>query len=187
LETLLQEEQELLRQLAEEERLWNEEKIDLEDRSNRVKIKRKDLISSKEKLKNLEDEIAKKDSLYDKQISSGKELDNLPTRHAQKLQQLENLQNVFVELENKTDELHCKLMQKSQEVKDIINSANELANRIKLSSSLQLNEFPQLELIDLHKRNDLIKEYKVNSSFFQSDSLFLNNTHYFHAYQVQST
>ena len=103
METLLQEEQELLRQLAEEERLWNEEKVELEDRSNRVKIKKKDLTTSKEKLKNLEDEIAKKDSLYDKQISSGKELDNLPSRHAQKLQHLENLQNVFVELENKTD------------------------------------------------------------------------------------
>lgn len=79
-------------------------------------MEKKEICVLKEKLANSEKEIAIKDSEYDKQLASGKQIDNLPTRHAQKLQELESLQNIYVELETKTDELHMKLIQKTQEV-----------------------------------------------------------------------
>jgi hypothetical protein len=122
---------------------------------------KKELQSAKENLEKYEKEKAIKDALYDKQLSKGNQLEAISIRSTQKFQELENLQNAYVELEEKTDELHSKLLQKTQNVKDTISLSNALVNNIKLSSSLVLNEFPQLDVIDLHQRNNIIKEFKV--------------------------
>lgn len=36
-----------------------------------------------------------------------------------------------------------------------------MVHKIKLSSSIEINEFPQFDILDFHKKGDLIKEYKV--------------------------
>ncbi len=111
-----QEESEMQRILSEEERQFTKEKSECEERVKRTKNEKNDVKVLKEKLKQAEKEIAIKDIEYDKQLASGNQMDNLPIKHAQKVQELENAQNVFVELENKKDELHMKIMQKTQEV-----------------------------------------------------------------------
>jgi hypothetical protein len=116
LEDCLNEEKDLERQLEEEEKLFTGKKTELEELVKTNKMDKKEICMLKDKLTNAEKEIAIKDGEYDKQLASGKQIDNLPTRHAQKLQELESLQNIYVELETKTDELHMKLLQKTQEV-----------------------------------------------------------------------
>ncbi len=132
------------------------------EKFRRNKQKKKELSAARSKLDKDEQEKLKKDKLYDLQIASGKQLDNVGIRASQKQQELENAQNAFIDLEKKTDELHSKLMMKTQEVKDAISTSNELVNKIKLSSSLTLKEFPQLDLIDLHQQggSNIIREYK---------------------------
>ncbi len=93
------------------------EKAEYEERVKRTKNEKNDTKVLKDKLKQAEKEIAIKDIEYDKQLASGNQMDNLPIKHVQKVQELENAQNVFVELENKKDELHMKIMQKTQEVR----------------------------------------------------------------------
>ena len=102
--------------MEEEVRLHAEKKAEVEERMKGNKMQKKETCMIKEKLINSEKEIAIKDIEYDKQLASGKQIDNLPTRHAQKLKELESLHNIYVDLETKTDELHMKLMQKSEEV-----------------------------------------------------------------------
>ena len=108
-----------------------------------------------------DEEILKvKDAEYDKQLASGKQLDKLPAKHSQKLQELEQLQNEFVDTEREIEELQSKVLLHSQEVKDTIDEVNSLVSKIKLSSTMPLEEFPQIELIDFHRKIDLIKPYK---------------------------
>ena len=42
----------------------------------------------------------------------------------------------------------------------MISNGNEIVQKIKLCSTLTIDEFPQLDFIDLHKKKDIIKEYK---------------------------
>ena len=162
LEDLMQEEQELMRNLNEADKKLAAEKSEREERLKRIKLLRDDNQALKSTLELAECEMAHKDAEYDKQLKSGKQMDNLPQRHAQRIQELENLQNVFVDLENKKDELHMRLMQRTNDVKETIAGANELVNKIKLSSSLALDEFPQLDVLDFHRaaKQELVKQYK---------------------------
>ena len=109
----------------------------------------------------MEQELALKDIEYDKQLASGKKMDNLVNRHAQKVQQLDNLQNTYVDLGNQKEDLQKKLLKKSAVVAEKIRGVDDLVNRIKLSSSVSINKFPQIELLDFHKKTDIIQQYKV--------------------------
>jgi hypothetical protein len=42
----------------------------------------------------------------------------------------------------------------------VISGVNELINKVKLGSSLPLKLFPLIELLDVHKKQDIVKEYK---------------------------
>jgi hypothetical protein len=92
---LFQDEQELLRIIAEDEKGLNKDKNEFDELCKIIKADSKDVRSLKEKLKQAEEEIFIKDSEYDKQLSSGNQLDNLPVKHAQKVQELENLQVLY--------------------------------------------------------------------------------------------
>ena len=64
----------------------------------------------------MEAELAKKDAEYDKQLESGKKIENLQNRHAQRANELEALQMHFVDLEQKKDQIQMQLMNKTEEV-----------------------------------------------------------------------
>ena len=160
MENLLEEEKELARELAEEERLAAAEAAAFDEQYKGAKAKKKELYAFKEKMKKDEEILKVKDAEYDKQLASGKQLDKLPAKHSQKLQELEQLQNEFVDTEREIEELQSKVLLHSQEVKDTIDEVNSLVSKIKLSSTMPLEEFPQIELIDFHRKIDLIKPYK---------------------------
>ena len=42
-----------------------------------------------------------------------------------------------------------------------------MVNSIKLSSALEIDEFPTFDILDFHKKKNLIKEYKVITYFWQ--------------------
>ena len=54
-----------------------------------------------------------------------------------------------------------RLIFNKKKIKIAISSANDLVNKIVLSSTLSLDTLPQLDLLDFHKKRDMIKEYKV--------------------------
>ena len=157
----LKNEQELIRLCNEEERSLNLEKIQTEEAKKRVKILKINVNEKKEKLQQMESEISLKDAEYDKQLASGKSMDNLVNRHAQKVQHLDNLQNTYVELCGHKDDIQSKLIGKASEVLDKISVINDIVNKIKLNSPIAISEFPHFDLLDFHKKSDLIKQYKV--------------------------
>ncbi len=140
-------------------------KTQTDDIKHKVKVLRIQTTTEKNTLNQMEEELALKDIEYDKQLASGKKMDNLVNRHAQKVQQLDNLQNTYVELGNQKEDLQKKLLKKSGEVAEKISGMNDLVNKIKLSSSVSINEFPQIELLDFHKKTDIIQRYKVSYAF----------------------
>ena len=114
-----QEEQERMCKLAEAEKRANEYDRAFDEKFKFVKSEKKELIALREKLANAEKELASKDAEYDKQLaiqSTGNQMENLPVKHAQKVQELDSLQNTFIDIENKIDELHSKQIQKTSEV-----------------------------------------------------------------------
>ena len=139
----------------------NLEKQHLEEIKKRVAAKKERREENRERLKKMEEEISVKDKEYEKQLASGKKLDNLVTRHAQKSQQLDSLQNTYLSLCDQKDDLQSQVIRRTDDVKTKINAINDMVHKIKLSSSIPLNEFPQFELIDFHKKSDFVKEYKV--------------------------
>ena len=161
LERLLEEEKELMRELAEEENLLKKEQTDYEDFFNNAKLEKKNVVSLKEKLKRDESELAVKDGLYEKQLASGKQLDQLPAKHAQKKQELERTQNELFEAEQLTETLQKKVLSKSQEVKDLISEANSIIKKLKLDSSTIFQDLTDLNLVDFHKKTDLVRPFKV--------------------------
>lgn len=160
LESLTQEEQDLMNQLAEEEAQLNALKTNIDETCQRIKIDKKDLHTIKDKLRETESEAAVKDALYDEQLAKGTQMNNLQVKHNQKEKELVKLQNICVDLENAKDTLQGKCILKTQEAKEVIAKANEIVNKIQLNSTLAISEFPQLDVIDLHKKADMIKEYK---------------------------
>jgi hypothetical protein len=52
-------------------------------------------------------------------------------------------------------------LKKTGEVKELINFGKDIINKIKLSSSLTLDEFPELSVTDFHTKNDILAKYKV--------------------------
>ena len=181
-ESAIKEEQETINLVNEEEKLLQNIRTENEERKKRIKMKHGVNAELKKTLAKMEAELAKKDAEYDKQLESGKKIENLQNRHAQRANELEALQMHFVDLEQKKDQIQMQLMNKTEEVsgskmyysidkikilmwfkkvKEAVNSINEMVNKIKLSSSIELNEFPHFNLIDFHKKADLIKTYKV--------------------------
>ncbi|CAF0775249.1 unnamed protein product [Brachionus calyciflorus] len=157
-DVLLKEEEDLKRQLEEEEDAINKEMQEYEDRVKRNGLLKSECANLKEKVIQMEREVAAKDAQYERQLASGKNLGNLPTKHAQTLKELENLQNQVAELDNEKDELYIQLNQKSIDAKNAMNKANEMLKNIKIATNIPVDEIPSLEMTDLHKKNN-INEY----------------------------
>ncbi|RNA17319.1 hypothetical protein BpHYR1_053930, partial [Brachionus plicatilis] len=158
-DNLLKEEADLKRQVEKEEIGLGNEKLDYEDRIKRNDILKNECATLREKVNCMEHEVAVKEAQYDRQLASGKQLGNLPIKHSQTVKDLEDLQNLLSEIESEKDELYIVLNQKSLEAKSSINKTNEILNKIKIISKISIEEIPQLELVDLHKKNNM-KEYK---------------------------
>jgi hypothetical protein len=77
---------------------------------------KKEANERKEKIAEHEKILKVKDIEYDKQLARGLKMDNLPTKYAQTSQELNTMQDKYVESETKIEELQMKLMQKTQEV-----------------------------------------------------------------------
>jgi hypothetical protein len=137
------------------------EKTQTEEKRKIFNMKKNENIIQREKLIRMEEEVALKDAEYDKQLASGKQMDNLVNRHQQKVQKLDQLQNNYMDLGKQKDDLQSKVMRKSAEVQEKIGSINDLVNKIKLSSSIAIDQFPQFDFLDFHKKTDLIQQYKV--------------------------
>ena len=125
-------------------------------------MKKNENIIQKEKLNRMVEEVAFRGAEYDKQLSNGKQMENLVNRNQNKVNQLDQLQNNFMDLGKQKDDLQSKVMKKSAQVKEKIGSINDLVEKIKLSSSIAINQFPQFDFLDFHKKTDLIQQYKVN-------------------------
>ena len=120
MENLTQEELDVINEFNEYDASITNLKETEEETIRSIKIDRNDLIGLKEKAEKLEFEMNAKEKLYNDQIKIDKNIRNIQIKHVQKVQELEKLQNTFFELENKKDEAHCKLAQRSQEVKLMI-------------------------------------------------------------------
>lgn len=103
--------------VEEEEIALSNEKLDYEDRLKRNGILKNECANLKDKVNLMEREVAVKEAQYDRQLSTGKQLGNLPVKHSQTVKDLENLQNMLSEIESEKDELYIVLNQKSLEVK----------------------------------------------------------------------
>lgn len=119
-EELLEEEEKLKNLIEQEESEIAKAAKELDERLKRIPILKNNVKNLKEKLDISEREIAVKDAQYDKQLSSGKQMDNLPIKHAQKAQEVESLQNALIDLENKKDDLHMAILRKTEEVRRIL-------------------------------------------------------------------
>jgi hypothetical protein len=100
-------------------RAINSAKELFEEKCKKIEAEKKEVKLLNERLSVAEKELALKDAEYDKQIAlqtNGNQIENLPVKHSQKVQELDSLQNTFIELENKVDEVHSKQIQKITEV-----------------------------------------------------------------------
>ena len=105
--------------LAVNEKAINDANRLYEDKHTKLKAEKKEVQSINEKLSIANKELALKDAEYDKQLAlqtNGNQIENLPVKHTQKVQELDSLQNTFIEIENKIDEVHSKQIQKTTEV-----------------------------------------------------------------------
>ncbi len=168
-ENTIKEERELINTTNENERLLVTAQSEAEDKKKLVKNLRAQNVEMKASLAKMEAEIGVKEAEYDKQLNSGKKVENLQNRHFQRAKELESLQTIFVDLEEKKDELQMQLMNKTQEVKDVIASINDMVKKITLNSSVDIKEFPQFDILDFHKKHDLIKQYKEQLQEIRTD------------------
>ncbi len=159
-ENAIKEERELINTANENERLLAAAHSENADKKKLIKNLRLQNNEMKTQLAKMEAEISAKEVEYDNQLNSGKKVENLQNRHFQRAKELESLQTVFVDLEEKKDELQMQLMNKTQEVKEVIASINDMVKKITLNSSVDIQEFPQFDILDFHKKHDLIKQYK---------------------------
>lgn len=162
LEELLEIEKNLLKEFEATEKEIAQRRAKHQETLKALEQAKKEKKILKEKTENLSKELAIKSEIYDRQIASGKKMENLQARHNQKLQELENLQNEYLEKDKKIDEMHSKLLAKSQELKDVITELNETISKIKLTSGFPIDDLPQIDILDIHKKNtNIIKEFKV--------------------------
>ena len=119
-ENAVKEERDFMNGANENEKKLKKLKEEGEERKKKIKAKRHDNVEVKSTLANMEAEVAVKDAEYDKQLASGKKVENLQNRHSQKAKELEALQTAFVDLEEKKDELQMQLMNKTQEVCSLV-------------------------------------------------------------------
>jgi hypothetical protein len=133
---LTQEEQELINSIAEEEAKTSNILAEYEELGKSNRNLKKELDCAQEKLNNYEAELKIKDALYDQQLAKGTTASNLQLQHQQRINDLEKLSQEFIENGEKKDQLHCKLMKRSQEVF--------------FSSTENLFDF---SLVEFHKKN----------------------------------
>ena len=115
-----QEIEDLMCKLAEKEKVNQAAIINNNEKHKYAKCQKKEVTTLKEKLALAEKELAIKDAEYDKQLqlqSSSGVIENLPVKHSQKVQELDSLQNTFIDLETKIDGLHSKQILKTTEVR----------------------------------------------------------------------
>lgn len=159
-ENTIKEELDLKNKLTENEKLLETTRKETEEKRKKLKLLRAKAGKLRGSLKEDTVDIKSKEIQYDKQLKSGMQVQSLQNRSLQKAKELESLQITFVDLEEKKDELQMLLMNKTQEVKDVIKGINDKVKEITLNSSLDIKEFPQFDIMDFHKKHDLIKQYK---------------------------
>lgn len=163
---LANEEEQLKKELLEFEELFNEILIENKETKESIKVNKDDILKANEKLKLCEIEFNFKENEYEKQRATCKDLDKIARKHAQRFQELEDLQTNYNDIESKCDDYQKKLMIKTQEVKKIIECVEDVLDKIKSSSSLKLDGLPEVSLTDFHNRNDIIRQYKACFLFF---------------------
>lgn len=115
-EDAVREEQNLINRVKEKEQRSAARKVERDEREKRIMIKKQNQLELKKQLIKKEEEINVQDEIYDKQVKSGAKMDNLQNKHAQKNKELDALQTIFVDLENKRDEIQMQIMNRTMEV-----------------------------------------------------------------------
>jgi hypothetical protein len=126
-----------------------------------IKIKTEETNSMILKLQSSEKRLIHKEREYEQQKTSCKDVEKLVQKHAKRYQELEQLEKALDEKKEEYDLLQGKILKKTGEVKELINFGKDIINKIKLSSSLTLDEFPELSVTDFHTKNDILAKYKV--------------------------
>ena len=115
-EIFMKEERELIETVNESTRRSTTFQTESEERNKRLKLKKQKNAELKAILKKMEEEAAIKEAHHDRQMNKGQKVTNLHNRHSQKGKELESLQTIFVDLEEKKDEIQMQLMNKTLEV-----------------------------------------------------------------------
>jgi len=159
-EDAINEEKELLGRNKEREKRLTVRNTESDERNKRIKIKKQNQADSKIKLAKMEEKIKVLDDVYDKQVMSGAKMENLQNKHSQKNKELDSTKLIYFDLENKRDNIQMEIMNRTTKVKSIIQQVNEMVTEIKQSSPIEIQDFPSFDILDFHKKNDTIKEYK---------------------------
>ena len=160
-QALIIEEEDLKKEIAEWQAQLSTVLIEIQDKATILKAQKEEICGLNQRMQTSERELNLREIEYNQQKSTCKDLDKIAKKHSQKFQELEALQTNYNDLDVYCDELQKKLMIKSQEVKKLIHCGKEIIDKIKLGSSLTLEELPEISLVDFHKRNDIINKYKV--------------------------
>jgi hypothetical protein len=112
---------------------------------------------------NSEKELNLREKEYEQQKLTCKDLDKVAAKHTQKFQELETLQSNYNDIDAECDQVQKKLITKTQEVKRLIHCGKDIIDKIRLASSLTVEELPEISLVDFHKSNGIINKYKVRN------------------------
>lgn len=113
---MAQEEQALVNSIQDDQTKLAKEAQELEERRQRIQIKKKELARLKEKVNQVEEEAAAKEALYDQQLAKNPDRSNIQMVHGQKLQELDKLQKQHFELDEVKDQLDCQLAKVTEQV-----------------------------------------------------------------------
>ncbi len=117
------------------------------------------------KIKKAEAEIAQKSEIY--ALQKKKNYSGLQMKNNEVESKIEKLRNEYLDLDNHKHDMHIKLIQMTDKVKDTIKQANELTSKIQSTALPQfrpiLQKLTDLQAVNLHvKYRNLVKEYRDN-------------------------
>ena len=161
-ETLTNEEEILLKEIEELEKKNANRNADIRKNELLIKEETEEIKAMTLKLQSADKRIAFKEREYNQQKSSNEDHENLAMKHQGKYQELDQLQKIIEEKGHEYDLVQAKILKKTDEVKDLINYGKDIIGKIRLESSLPLEEFPELSVTDFHSKTDIINKYKVN-------------------------
>ena len=161
-ELLATEEYERKQEVLELAKITDAKILSIQAKDAKIKAKRDEIIALTKRLEISEKELSLKEKKYEEQKATCPDMDKIAKKHAQKFQELDTLQANYNELEAECEHLQNKMMIKTEEVKRLINCGKEVIEKIRLSSTLTLEELPEISVTDFHRKNDIIEKYKVN-------------------------